>query len=376
MDKLNETTYTQEVKDDPKDSITVEVGDSKQEDFKPQVKIMRWDNEVNFSMRAEEKEGATVEEKDGKIQYVTPEYEVHMYDKPDASEDGGFEFEWVLPKKPASNVLTATIQTKGLNFFYQPELTQEEIDRGDLRPENIIGSYAVYHQSKGGMNRADGMEYKTGKTFHIYRPKVKDANGNEVWGVLSIDEQSGLLTVTIEQAWLDGSAYPVMVDPTFGFTSIGASSVDRDIAAYGGLYTIAEQGDIASIALYGGQQNPAHLSQCNIYESDNDQVTNGVSNTRGGTIAETWVVYTYTTKPVLMPGDYYLASRAQNQSGSSPMYYDAAAGTGFSDVSSVVNTWDSPLADETDDTNRYSIYANYIPYNTISKNFYLKQGFQ
>src|SRR3990167_8342358 len=143
-------TLKQEVKDNPKDRIQVEIGDSKQVDFKPQVKIIRWDNEVNFSLRAIEDPNATVEIEKDVIKYITPEYEVHQYDKPDAGEDGGFEFEWVLPQKPASNALQATIQTKGLNFFYQLPLIQQEIDDGASRPENVEGSYAVYHVTKGG----------------------------------------------------------------------------------------------------------------------------------------------------------------------------------------------------------------------------------
>lgn len=147
MDRLNETTYNIEVKSNPSDRIVVEVGDVLQPDFKPQVKIKRWDNEVNFSMRAEEHPEATVEEVDGVIKYITPKYEVHQYEKPEAGEDGGFEFEWVLNEIPESNVLTTTIQSKGLNFLYQPALTQEEIDSGSSRPENVIGSYAVYHST-------------------------------------------------------------------------------------------------------------------------------------------------------------------------------------------------------------------------------------
>src|SRR3990167_410185 len=161
MLKLNATTYQQLVKDNPKDRLEVEVGDSKQPDFKPQVKFMRWDNEVNFSMRAQEEADAKLKElPDGTIVYEAKDYEVHQYDKPDASSEGGFEFEWVLKSKPASIVLQATIQSKGLDFFYQPALTPEEIAEGAQRPDNVIGSYAAYHSMKGGMNRADGMEYK------------------------------------------------------------------------------------------------------------------------------------------------------------------------------------------------------------------------
>ena len=131
--RVKDNTFFHEVKSNPKDLIVIEIGDFKQPDFKPQFKLMRWNNEVNFSIRAEEHPQARVEVEDEKIKYITPDYEVHKYDKPDASENGGFEFEWILPKKPASNVLSTTIQTKGLNFFYQPPLTQEEIDKGCIR---------------------------------------------------------------------------------------------------------------------------------------------------------------------------------------------------------------------------------------------------
>jgi hypothetical protein len=94
---LENNTLKSTPKNNPKDKIEVEIGDSKQPDFKPQFKFMRWDNEVNFSLRAQEHPQAVIEtDKDGKIKYITPEYEVHQYDKPEASENGGFEFEWVL----------------------------------------------------------------------------------------------------------------------------------------------------------------------------------------------------------------------------------------------------------------------------------------
>jgi len=221
MDVINETTYSISVKQNPADKIEVEIGDSKQPDFKPQFKVMRWDNEVNFSMRAEEQPNAQVLQEDGKIKYITTDYEVHQYEKPDVSEDGGFEFEWVLNSPPSSNVLTATVQSKELSFYYQPPLTKEEIAEGAFRPDNVIGSYAVYHSSKSN-NVVGGMEYKTGKAFHIYRPKAIDANGIETWCDLNIADV--LLTVTVPQIFLDNATYPVTVDPTFGYTTAGAIS--------------------------------------------------------------------------------------------------------------------------------------------------------
>jgi len=251
------TTLAREAKADPKDRIEVEIGDSKQPDFKPQVKIKRWDNEINFSLRAEEHPDATIEVADGVVKYITPTYEVHQYEKPEAGEDGGHEFEWVLNERPETNRLTATIQTKELDFFYQPELTPEDIQEGAERPENVVGSYAVYHATKGKMNDVAGKAYKTGKAFHIYRPKAVDANGEEAWCELGIDTEAGTLTVDVPEKFLDKAAYPVKVDPTFGYTSLGASGFATGAGNYligeidntgAGIWTAPEDGTITSVS--------------------------------------------------------------------------------------------------------------------------------
>ena len=216
MIKLPGNSFSQLAKDDPFERIDVEVGDTKQVDFFPQTKLMRWDNETNLSVRLVDNfpGKAIVSQEDGKVKWVKPDVESHFYEHPVSTEhpEGGYEFEVVLKKKPASNVLQFTIQTKGFDFFYQPALTQKEIDEGTVRPENVIGSYAVYHSEKQGDYSALGkMNYKAGKAFHIYRPKVTDAVGKEVWGELSIDLPIGILDITIDQTFLDEAVYPVTV---------------------------------------------------------------------------------------------------------------------------------------------------------------------
>lgn len=241
-------------KTDEKDRIDIEVGDSKDtSEFFPQVKIMRWDNEVNASFRLKEIDYSQgqVQTEEEKIKWINGKKEVHFYDKPELSEDGGYEFEVILKEKPASNKLEFTIETKGLDFYYQPPLTQQEIDEGAERPENVVGSYAVYHKTKGGLNDSAGMEYKVGKAFHIYRPHVVDSLGNETWADLNINEQSGILTITIDQTWLDNAVYPVVVDPTFGYTSVGGSSNSSITNRYRGVPgTPAEAGDVTKITVY------------------------------------------------------------------------------------------------------------------------------
>jgi len=219
-------------------------------------------------MRAIEEAGATMVEKDGKVKYKGKGIEVHQYEKTEAGEDGGFEFEWVLNKKPKSNVLRTTIQHKGLDFFYQPALTAEEIKQGDVRPENVVGSYAVYHSTKRN-NIVGGMEYQTGKAFHIYRPHAVDAKGVQVWCELDIKE--GELTVTVPEDFLDKASYPVVVDPTFGYSSVGASDYTigfggeglfkngRFSKRVGNVYTLGVSGDVESISAYTSGNNSTNI---------------------------------------------------------------------------------------------------------------------
>lgn len=246
--KLENNAFVSDRVDDPARRIEIEVGDTKQEDFYPQFKTKHWDNEVNFSLRLKEDsyEGAELRtlskepalarglagsgeetpsdivewEKDGRI--------VRMYEI-EGFEDGGFQFEVELTEKPSSNVVEYTLQTKGLDFFYQPEIGDEEAEQmrqeGDtrtleeikrsMRPENVVGSYAAYHKEKRD-NIVGGKHYRTGKAFHIFRPRAIDAENNEVWCELEIiidemDDESGVMNITVPQAFLDSAVYPVIV---------------------------------------------------------------------------------------------------------------------------------------------------------------------
>lgn len=211
--QVADNTFSYTPKDDWKDRIQVEVGDSKQPDtFYPQVKIMRWDNEVNASFRLVDTiDTATVATDKDKIEWLSNKREAHFYELPVSEEhpEGGYEFEVVLKEKPASNVVQMTMETKSLDFLYQPELTKEELEDGASRPDNVIGSYAVYYKDCPA-NYVGGKEYKTGKAFHIYRPRIEDANGNWVWGELNIDIEKKLLEVTIPQNFLDKAIYPII----------------------------------------------------------------------------------------------------------------------------------------------------------------------
>ena len=373
---LSANTLSKTVKDNPADRIEVEIGDSKQPDFKPQFKIKRWDNEVNFSMRAIEEAGATMVEKDGKVKYKGKDIEVHQYEKTEAGEDGGFEFEWVLNKKPESNVLRTTIQHKGLDFFYQPEITDEEAlasmfdgdkrtleeIKREMRPENVVGSYAVYHSTKQN-NIVGGMEYQIGKAFHIYRPHAVDADGVKVWCELDITESE--LTVTVPEDFLNKASYPVVVDPTFGYTSEGAStqySIRNEIT--GSWYNLTEDADVVSISAFAQVIDSSGGATTNYKFGIYDQSDNSfVGQTTQGTSFDNNPTLNISGTVSLTSGNYYLVIWNDSPSGSygngySTLKYDSGAtGKGGQDGSSFgtfPNPW-SPSAQ----SREYSIYATY-----------------
>jgi hypothetical protein len=191
-------------KDNPKDLVEIELGDSKDSSkFFPQQKISRWNNEVNCSIRLKDFDGFSVETETDKIKLITSEKEVHLYQVEDG--EGASEFEIILNKKPKSNVMEFSIQDKGVSYFFQPPLTEQEKADGASRPINVEGSYAVY-ASDNKTNYTGGKEYKCGKLGHIYRPLIKDNLGTEVWGDLHIE--NGILSVTIPQDFLDKCSYP------------------------------------------------------------------------------------------------------------------------------------------------------------------------
>jgi hypothetical protein len=124
-----------------------------------------------------------------------------------------FEYDVVLLREPETNVVSIDLSVPdGLEFFRQP--SEEAARKYGIRcaPE-VLDSYAVYWKERNG-------RYKTGKFCHIYRPRIRDAWGREVWGRLEITGRR--MSVTIPEEWLADAAYPVVVDPVIGTQTRGA----------------------------------------------------------------------------------------------------------------------------------------------------------
>jgi hypothetical protein len=332
---LSNNTYLATPKDDPKDLIQVEIGDSKEPSvILPQQKISRWDNEVNVSIRLLDFNEYSVFQDREKVIFGNDTKEVHIY--PITEGEGGQEFEVILNEKPLTNVIQFTLQTKGLNFYRQPSLL-DEIKVGDgeadktvalvtdtdafnadgkvltHRPENVVGSYAVY-ASENKFNYIGGKEYKCGKFGHIYRPKIIDSVGTEVWGELNIENE--ILSVTIPQEFLDKAIYPIRHSAglEIGYSSIGAADSNNyawNTRIYAtGDTTLGGAGTGVAAYIYGRSASGTSNVQIGIY--DTSDPSNKIANSNSPVIAITtntlgWWTSNYVTAPTFTAVQYYTA---------------------------------------------------------------------
>ena len=238
-------TYSANVKDDPKDKTDIEIGDIKQPDFKPQIKLSRWDNDANFSVRlispaftGDEKPT----QKNSKVALDCTKHAISLYRnaaKAEYFDEETNEFEVILKEKPDSNQIVFSIVSKNVDFHYQPPLSEEPPDSDwesatetdaynkagvviAHRPENLVGGYAVFH--KNPVNIVGGQDYKWGLFGWIFRPRIEDSAGNWTWGKLHIEND--LLTVTIPEKFLDEATYPIYhaAGLTFGETGTGGNT--------------------------------------------------------------------------------------------------------------------------------------------------------
>ena len=286
--------------------------------------------------------------------------------------DGGYEFDITLTKKPLSNVVRFRVNNSDFDFFYQPFLTAEERLKMDVygelfRPPEVEGSYAVYHKTK------KGGEYRTGKFCHIYRPKIFDASGNWVWGVL--DYKDDILSIEIPREFLNTAIYPVRVDPTFGYGTQGGSYIGLSFGGIsyirGALFTgVAGTGTniIAYISPTASIEVAKNYKYAVYVHGDLSLLTNGITNegTYAISEAEGWKTLNFTSAPTFTAVDYLLAGWSSPGIASGDpelnIAYDTGdANQGHTRQQDYVANWPNPLTVDSHDTNKYSIYATYTP---------------
>lgn len=281
-----------------------------------------------------------------------------IYDRVDFG-DGGFKVDILLNEKPDTNRFCYQIEgAENYDFFYQPELTPEEIAEGASRPPEIVGSYAVYHKTL--KNHVVGQEnYATGKVMHIPRPQVWELGNeeNKVWADLSYD--AGQLCVTVPQDFLDKSAYPVRVDPTFGYTTIGASGFGSGTSRYKGMTgTTTHEGRLVSVSVYGYGSSAATDVKVAVYDMEANLVYgNETAQTMPNT--STSSLYTFAVYGSLAGDTGYIAMSMMQNTGI--IAYDAGGSSGYR-ATTAYGAWADPVTWSASNTaERFSVYATYEP---------------
>jgi hypothetical protein len=334
--------------------VAIKIG-GKTGKFVPNINASKWDDECWLNINHPDIVSDQVASLEDGMASLIIKDQTHRYY---IDSNGELEYEIELAKKPQSNIINLSLTfPDGLEFFYQPPLTEKQIAGGRHRSDNVIGSYAVY------WNKSNN-QYKTGKFCHIYRPKVTDADGKWTWAELSIVGRT--LSITIDQTWLDNAVYPIIVDPTLGYNTVGASHVGNTAYAIGSnAQTDATGGTINSfhIAVYS-IGTPATVKMV-VYNTDQalsshlptgktivEQVsfTATVSNDSNAASSGTKTLSASTWYSILfLPANSDTDIKYDTGSGANPGKYDCTYANEFTD----------PAGTYQEDTDRYSVWIIY-----------------
>ena len=364
LNKVNDTTFKL---DAVEKSISTVIGDEKQKDFYPRIKVKKWDNEVNLSMGVISSiEDQKITKKDNKIIWEQGNQKANFY--PIDESSSGYEFDYVIDSKPDTNVFEFSIESKNLSFHYQPFLTdKEKKSNPGGRPINVEGSYAVYHsEKKGDYSSIGGKNYETGKVCHIYRPKIIDATGKWAWGILHIDEKRKILSITVPQSILDNGVYPITIDPTLGYTTAGSGSITigGSTMLLNKPFIASSNGTISKITGYLDNNNKgtANAKMCVYRVSDNALIA---GDNTGVSLSSTpsWIDSNAVTGNIVSGTEYYLGVKWDLDSGCG--VYNDNVGTSNYKYFTGTETYSNNFAatgsfvDASIDNCNISVYATY-----------------
>ena len=290
IEQLNATTYGFRM---PCGDL-VKVGDEALPNlFKPHLMLNRWDEECQVTL-ATSVLGLTQLRvpSDQLVEYETKDCLLQYHGK--VGEDyklGGFAVDQIIFKKPKTNVLIAPFFLNNTKAYYQPPLTQQEIDEGCIRPEKVVGSYALYHATRPPMHASKEIaeKYKACRVGMWYKPLIWDnaTPKRYCWGELSIDIKTGLRAITIPKEFYETAIYPITIDDDFGYKTEGESQLLLSSGYIYGCQYLGAVGDGVSITWNIAQASTdTPTMKFGLYDADDNFVEN--SGTGEWTLTAGW----------------------------------------------------------------------------------------
>jgi len=229
--------------------------------FEPEIQFFKWNKENSLTIKPLfDIPNATTSLVGNKIEHKGDK--IGWYANPDPENADNLKFGLILYEKPATNVFQFQLEGwEEFDFLYQKPLANqypngsywEDDGKGGIRtcPEEIAGSYAVYHKTKANYEIGK-VNYQIGKFGHIFRPRLLDTDGLFLcWVDLLIKD--GIYTLTVDQKTLDTAKYPLKFNDWFGNQGTGAkTATNNNCPSYClSLSTPASNGAMTSMSIYG-----------------------------------------------------------------------------------------------------------------------------
>jgi hypothetical protein len=327
----------------------LEIGDVLDTNFQPQVKIKRWNNECNFSMRLLGHGTAAPDKNpvfDGtKATWGGNGASAEFYQ---LADDTGFEFAVRFNAQPPTADIKFSLESKGFVFDKQTS--------GDPA---VNGSYAVYHDSKAHN------KYGTGKGFHIWTPWIEgmvNAVLTRVYCTIDINVPLKIMTISIPQAFYDTVDWSdVLLDPTLGYTTIGASTINTLSAPCYNLGPMPENGTLDSVVMYISSFNTTAREGTMAVYRDSSGVPGALLSSSASVFVEatspTW--HSETMSGSLTSGEELYAA-IQGENSASAIYFDSVSGYTRWTNAQTFPTWADPYSNTgSTASRRASAYINY-----------------
>lgn len=271
LKQINDQRYRLKFNDD----AIIDIGDDAELKFKPIFNFKRTDKyffkatpQGDFDLNDPSHEMDLTEIRKIKITDDTGDIAVHCYEKEpgELADKGKFEFSIVLNKKPVQGVdptfdiVFDIVFAKDMEFWKQIPYNERIISGEDTAlgvvkrdarfgydsednvicsmPEAAVNSYAVMAPGK----------YKSyDKLFHIPAPEAVDALDSKQWCDLDINPVVKTMTIKVPWTYLNSATYPVEIDPTFGYTTLGSGSTSLNGIIIGSKDSPSNELDVESL---------------------------------------------------------------------------------------------------------------------------------
>lgn len=235
--------------------------------------------------------------------------------------------------------------------------------------QDVLGSYAVYqHGLWGRAVNGGGLIHDagSGKLLHIYRRRLFDTGGRELWLEPKIEKSTDgriILSVTIPGEFLDSAIYPVYLNDTFG-AGEGASSAypnAGDLIA-SGKGAPSSDGTATSIDIYGQAATNKSFKVGLYNDSSGPSTKNGSEKETvdAGTWSLEWHQFPTNALSVSNGTNYWCTF--QQSVTADIVRYDAVAGTNrYFDSHTYADAWDSSFGVSSSSGAKYSLRCTYTP---------------